>query len=322
MADLEHPAATGDKDDMAADRISGWIVKAIEDGHYTVEQIELLTAQKRKVNETIAALEQSLQFQNGHIASSSQAGASTSLLSVKTNQRPPLRTFAELLEPKRTLPVAEQPTTLRTNIFPECRWSSCHTCRPTFRDRAWQSLEGVLARNTPEQVSTAYGERRVTDVNIARKLGLRKPHTTFDSFEDLRSETSEEDDGVFHGRPSGRTDGEGEGQEDDSKGFRTSVKRAFRGMLMSRRRYSDSSSVGKKSWRKSSNDGGETEDFDVGLWTEMNSQLLREAAEVRSPGGAGMDGHEFEEGEVEVKEGVAVTEEAVDLGMADVIISV
>lgn len=324
MAEIEHPAANSEEDRRAADQLSGWIVKAIENGHYTVEHVELLEAQKRRVNETITALEQSLRIEHGHVTLSLPSGAPTSLPSVETNRRPPLRTLTDVAEAKSTLPVAEQLARLKINLFPECSWSCCHTCRPTYRDRSWQSLEGVLASNPTEYVSTDLGERRVTDVKVARNLGLRKPRLIFDSFDDLRTETSEEDGGVSLGNHIRQTDGESEEQEgnESSVGFRASVKRAFRGMLISRRRHSSSSGISKKSKRRASKEEGQTEEFDVRLWNEMNSQLLQDAVEVRLPGEDGLDGLDFKEGEVEVEEGVAVTEEAVDLRTADIIISV
>ncbi len=62
------------------------------------------------------------------------------------------------------------------------------------------------------------------------------------------------------------------------------------------------------------------EELDGNLWSEMSNQLLRDTAEGQLPGEGGMDDLELKE--VEVEEGVAVTEEALDLGTADIIISV
>ena len=66
----------------------------------------------------------------------------------------------------------------------------------------------------------------------------------------------------------------------------------------------------------------DSSEWNVGLWKDLNDELLHEASNVPLPGHDGMDGLGGEEGEIEVEEGVAVTEEGVDLGMADVIMSV
>ena len=67
-----------------------------------------------------------------------------------------------------------------------------------------------------------------------------------------------------------------------------------------------------------------TLDFDMDLWKELNENLLRVASNVRLPGCDGMDGLEAEAktGEVEVGDGVAVMEESVGMGTADVIMAV
>lgn len=323
-AESEDAAEIQQTHDEGADQISGWMVEAINNGHYTVEQVERLKAQKRRVNETIAAVEQTLKFEHGQVTMRTPPGASTSLPAVNTKTRPPLRTVSKAADRKPTLAVAEQLATLKMKLVPECHWCCCHACRPTYRDRSWQTFETILSRDTTEHGSTKFGERKVIDVNVARNLGLRKPCLVFGLSEDLRTETSEDDSGSSSSKHSRLTDGEGEGQHGDeaSASTRTEVKRAFRGMLMSRRRHSYSSSISKKSRRRSSEGGEGTGEFNGTLWNELNNQLLRDATEVRLPGKDGMDGLEFEEGEVEVEDGVAVTEEAVDLGTADIIISV
>lgn len=326
MAENEHAAAIPERIIRAADQLSVWVVEAIKNGHYTVEQVKLLEAQKRSVNDTVAALEQYLHLEHRDVTLDFPPGASTSPPSVETNSLTSVQTVTDVAKTTSTLSVTEQLARVRMDLFPDCRWSCCHTCRPMYRDRSWQSLEGVLASNTTEHTSPDFGERRVTHINIARNLGLRKPRRMFDCFEDLRSVTCDEDGGVSLGKHFGQAGGEGEEQEggESSISFRTSVKRAFRGMLMSRRRHSSSSGVGKKLKRRSSKQGGDTEELDGNLWSEMSNQLLRDAAEVQLPGEGGMDDLELKEGkvEVEVEEGVAVTEEALDLGTADIIISV
>lgn len=67
---------------------------------------------------------------------------------------------------------------------------------------------------------------------------------------------------------------------------------------------------------------GDRADFDIGLWREHNDEILHTASNVKLPGHDGMDGLEDQTKEVEVGDGVAVTEEAVDTGTPDVIMAV
>ena len=64
---------------------------------------------------------------------------------------------------------------------------------------------------------------------------------------------------------------------------------------------------------------------DLGLWRDRNSSgLLAHATRTRLPGQDGTDGLDIETGggEVIVDNGIAVTEEAVDLRSADIIMAV
>lgn len=70
----------------------------------------------------------------------------------------------------------------------------------------------------------------------------------------------------------------------------------------------------------SSKDVNAIDGSDLGLWRSLDDELLQLAASVHLPGHDGMDGLGFEDTEIEVEDGIAVTEEGVDLGTADVII--
>ena len=124
------------------------------------------------------------------------------------------------------------------------------------------------------------------------------------------------------------------------------MKRALRSMLMSRR-PSARSLVGLtrrralRGGRESSSEETEEDarEFDMGLWKELNDELLREAAgvalpgervEVNGDGGAVEEEEDEDEDEGEGEEvgvrggggveGVAVTEEAVETGVVDVVL--
>lgn len=321
--EMEYDAGLQEKIDGTMDQLSGWIVKAIKDGQYTAEQVEVLKAQKRKVKETITALEDSLRVSKHEATTKNQLDTSTTFSSTDSSSALPFPVITGTRDgqaTQQTPEVAEQP---RAKLFPDCQWKCCHACRPTYQDRAWQGLDGVLAGDATPFVIEEFGRYRVSDANIARKLGLTRP-PIFDSFENMEVASTEGEESHFSDLDLHRVNELDEDREEDSssKGFRASVKRAFRGMLMSRQLEGLSTQISAKSRRKSSRSEGYAQEFDIGLWRIMNDELLHIAANTRLPGHDGMDGLEFETGEVEVEGGVAVTEEAVDLGTADIIMSV
>lgn len=121
----------------------------------------------------------------------------------------------------------------------------------------------------------------------------------------------------------------------ESKGFRNNIKRAFRDMLMGRRdsmaststRSSVSTARPSRHIRRHARlrEESSTDDpmeFDLGMWERRSRELLEEASHVRLPGHDGHDGLDAQAEEVNVENGVAVTEEGVNTGTADIIMSV
>ena len=105
------------------------------------------------------------------------------------------------------------------------------------------------------------------------------------------------------------------------------MKRAFKSMLM--RRPSSRSNLRKRKGRDSTESTSTEVDaaaFDMGLWTELNDELLREASSVPLPvkDSIDTDGSNEEAGLIEEGDigGAAVTEEAAETGTSDIIMSV
>ena len=111
------------------------------------------------------------------------------------------------------------------------------------------------------------------------------------------------------------------GVEPESKGFRESMKRAFKGMLASRqsKNYSELNRK-EKSEAGSSTSELDAFEFDVGLYRELNDEVLKEASAIPLPN----DSTEVLDAGVEdsLVAGVAVTEEAAETGTADIILSI
>ena len=183
--------------------------------------------------------------------------------------------------------------------------------------------------------------RRTSDARVVRKMGLHEPRPSrphLRSLDSISLYSTTPSGKIMHANDTSRRststtnpsaladtiDISDARIEPESRGFRDSVKRAFRGMLSNRKRDSTASRDCARSPRKArfteeEDDGVE---FDMDLWRHLNDELLRQASGVPLPGHDGMDGLSHEEGEIEVENGVAVTDEGVDLGMADIIMSV
>lgn len=353
----EDPRQGWEDASMPTAELSPWIEQAIKDGHYTADQIVKLRAQKQHVVDTArAATDQFEQIQADNTNSSTHTP--TTLQSVDANPHLPFPVINEVQErsvtspPTDNAPLALQP---KLRMFPFCKFCACQLCRPTHRDRAWQRFDDIF-KNDHEIPFIHYEDtnRPMASASIMSKIGLRPPRLprrpllrAFDS----RAFYSRNEDGqiVFNNtnnnngslRKSGdptnpSTDIADVKVEAESKGFRESMKRAFKGMLMTRR--SSSRSMRKRKARDESDTSDEDAvEFDMGLWKELNDELLKEASGIPLPGKDSIEGLSKEVAEMGVNDvgggvgkaggvggvgGVAVTEEAADLGTADVIMSV
>ncbi|KAL8964675.1 MAG: hypothetical protein Q9197_006849, partial [Variospora fuerteventurae] len=314
--------------------LAPWIQDAIAKGHYTEAQVEKMVAQRQKVLDTVSASEthfRKTQSSPRRMSSRKSRALSTS---IEANAHLPFPVITEVAS--STTDTTRQPIDRsngpRPRIFPLCRYRACQLCRPTYRDRTWQVLEDAfITKVTPPDIYENDPTRPLSDPYVLRTLGLRKakagrpPLRTFDSM-GIYTINAQGQLALSSGNGTRSTalndlsaDVADQKAEADSQGFRDSVKRAFKGMLLSRKRDSGSSKYSRGSSRKKRIPDDGSAEFDLSLWRELSEELLREAARIPLPGHDGKDGLEAEEDEVEVEDGVAVTEEAVDLGTADII---
>lgn len=313
-----------------ATNLNPWVEKAFQEGHYTVDQVTILRAQRQKVLDAIAAAEDFIKKHPENISNSLPPLSAVTSPSVDASTSLPSTPTGEVQDSKELEPppvLAEPPP--KPSMFPFCKLRYCQNCRPTFRDRTWIKFEDVFARDSPiPTVDFEHDNRPTSRVDVMRNLGLRQRRRSkhsFRSFDSARrysvSLTRQLLPNSLHNRLSanliGTHESPDQGTEPESKGFRDSVKSAFRSMLMHRQRDSTSTRSGRKG-----KGGWDDMEFDIALWRDLNDELLQEASSVPLPGHDGMDGLGSEVGEMEVEEGVAVTEEGVDLGMADIIMSV
>ncbi|KAI4183833.1 MAG: hypothetical protein L6R41_005156 [Letrouitia leprolyta] len=317
--------------------LSPWIQKAIANDHYTEADVERMLSQRQKVMDTISASEAHFRKLQSTGKRLSKRNSKATSASVDVNGHSPSLVVTEVAASNEDTvrQSIDQSSELRPRIFPVCRYRACQLCRSTYRDRTWQIFEhSVKTQIMPPDIYDDDMDRPVSNINLLRTIGIRKPKAgrpplrTYDS---LGIYTINSDGQLALKRGgSHRSAVLNENSADladqiveaDSKGFRDSVKRAFKGILISRKRESWSSKYSRKSTKKTEVLEDDGEEFDLGLWKELSEELLHEAASIALPGQDGKDGLEAQEDEVEVEDGVAVTEEAVDLRTADIIMSV
>ena len=318
-------------------RLSPWIEKAILAGHYTREQELLLRLQKQNVNVKISAATAHFhETEAGNTASSKQSP------SLDTNSYLPFPVINQVSEPP---PDDNLPSPPKSRIFPYCEHRACHNCRSTFRDRAWQRFDDIFEDTTVPSIDFENDDRPLANPAIVATLGLHEPKRlrpqrpllhTFDSMGIHRARSGRRALEAATANDPDSVDVADQREMSESKGFRNSIKRAFRDMLMSRRESMASTTSSKRSsvstTRPSRNisrrarlrEEAPTDDpmdFDLGLWQRRSEEILREASRIKLPGHDGHDGLESQAEEVEVMDGVAVTEEAVDTGIADIIMA-
>lgn len=323
-SDLEYEYDTSEyntsNDSINVTRLSPWIEKAIQQGHYTPDQILLMRVQRQNVVQSIAAAEEYM-MEHPELHSPPATHQSTITLTAKIKGLLPDRSRSEIQAVKEPEPSPEA-VNLRTaskpQVFPACKFRYCQICRPTFRDRAWIKFDDIFAdESCASSIDFDHDDRPISLLNIVCNIGLREARLPRSQYGPKRHLLPS---GLYHRRTISPDDPR---IESERNSFRRGVMRAFRGMLMSGRRSSRSRSRPASRRRaQTSKDVDAMNGSDLGLWRSLNDELLQLAASVRLPGHDGMDGLGTEDAEIEVEDGIAVTEEGVDLGAADVIIHV
>lgn len=337
---------------MPTTQLSPWIEKAIKEGHYTSEQVNFMRAQKQKVFETAkTAIER---FQQSQISQKTGSISRNVSQSVDANPHLPFPVINEVED--ATSETATQP---KLRMFPHCDFRACQMCRPTFRDRTWQCFDHIFDLEMSVHVSSIQDDRRpLSSVSVMQEIGLREPPAERPSLSRAQGSgiysLNETGRVVLQNNPYGRskigipssnqasvdtadsTDiADVELEEPESKGFRESMKRAFRSMLLTRR-----NSRKRKGKDSSESTSAEVDaaTFDMGLWQELNDELLKEASSVPLPVKESIDtdGTNEEAGLIETDglieddallegidiAGAAVTEEAAETGTSAIIMSV
>ncbi|KAL8711931.1 MAG: hypothetical protein Q9225_007021, partial [Loekoesia sp. 1 TL-2023] len=263
--------------------LTPWIQEAIAKGQYTEEEVERMVAQRQKVIDTISASEAHFK-KTQSTGKRMSARSSTSTTSVDATGHFPFAVITEVARTSQDMKrqSLDQSTNARPRIFPLCRYRACQLCRPTYRDRTWRVLEDAFkAKVLPSDLYENESDRPVSDLDVVRTIGIRKANRTrppLRAFDNTGIYTINAEgqlalkNGTAHRStdlneiPADLAD---QKLDADSRGFRDSVKRAFKGMLISRKRESWSSKYSRKSSRKMGILEDDSAEFDLGLWREL-----------------------------------------------------
>ena len=324
---------------LEAVKLKPWMEKAILEGHYTADEITILRCQRQKVITTIAAAEN--EFATRH-KSAPTPPRSTSLFMAPACETIPYpqatQDSAEDVEVKEPLVVCDSAQVPK--LISDCVYQSCQVCRPILRDRAWQHIgrktDSPVAPETPDSSDE---NRPISDANLVRCLGLYKPkaqHGSMNLF--LTNEEQDHELATDEDRTTDDTSPEGsqtesEPQKSTAMGIRAGARSAVRNMMArprqdstdsraskesknsgkwSKRRESVRDSVLKKYVENFGRDIGDPSGYEEGspityrTWRNASGSSAKKQKQERGSG-------------LRVNNGVALTEEAVDLGTADII---
>ncbi|KAI9894373.1 MAG: hypothetical protein M1814_003129 [Vezdaea aestivalis] len=201
-----------------------------------------------------------------------------------------------------------------------CDWKLCHACRHTTIERAWCHIDTVLALPTATVLELA-GTRpnlRVSDVRHVRNLGLRSNPRASASAADIASAHAYYDMDYENMYDSGSSSASS-GTLPRSRTFRHSMSEIFKNM-MGRRSVPQLSGYRKESQQKP------MEEVDIADWNGVEvgsreAKLQLTAAATPLPGTDDEDEvDEFGSGPVAVTGGLAVREQAVTDGAADLVV--
>ncbi|KAL2418573.1 hypothetical protein ABEF91_004120 [Exophiala dermatitidis] len=244
--------------------LSPAVVQAIGEGQYTDEQIRILVKQKEKVRETILVAGARPPTASTVTTMSSSSEGTFSILPQSTTFSTTSTTglddeikaaynWKELQEAWMSEP-SMPPADSRLRALPAdfgtlshgamlpvdqiCDLKICHTCRPTYRERAYQSLNHILQSPVQSPPIWELENRRVSDARIVAQI--RQP-TVPRFYPGTSIQSFESDNGVLemaipyiNGSGSSQNDSETHSVRKRS-GFRETVRKA-----LARARHDDS----------------------------------------------------------------------------------
>jgi len=323
---------------LEAVKLKPWMEQAILEGRYTPDQVTILRAQRLKVINSIAAAE--YEFAQHHKPAPTPP-RSTSLPTAPTYDRAlPITVSQDTTEEAEVKePVVTDESIPVPKLVSDCEYKTCQVCRPISRDRAWQRI-GPLPEDSinPAVPDFAAENRPISDANVVRYLGLHKTKlehdltTLFNTNDEQDQDLVTDDDRTTEDTGQEDSPAESDLQKMAAFGGRAGARSARRNMMVrprqestdsrtskdsnnsgkwAKRRESVRDSVLKKYMEKFGRDLGDSSVYEGGPTTykSWKNGLGSSAKKEKKERGSGL----------RVNNGVAVTEEAVDLGTADII---
>lgn len=187
--------------DVRLHTLSPHIIRAIGEGQYTDEQIKTLIQQKEKVRDLILAQEPRPATASTATTSSSSLSSSSSSRYDSLSTLPKSTTFSTtstasldeeirkaydwnelqkvwMSEPTLAFPDSALPNLTQSHLtshnsipsLKDCSFKICPTCRPTYRDRAFQSLNGFLNNPVKTPPSWELDNRPISDAHLLAKV--------------------------------------------------------------------------------------------------------------------------------------------------------
>lgn len=179
--------------------MSASVIKQMNAGAYTYDQIETLLAQRRHVLDTIRKIKhpsttsvpptpknvnrpseqpEDVIASVGTTAAPAGQNLSTTALSV-TPAGKPCNTRADSMAatPGAASAKSGASESPKKQLKPKevCNYQVCHNCRPFFQDRLASNLAPMLSSEAPALAEIEHGMLPVHDAAVVSKLGLRRP---------------------------------------------------------------------------------------------------------------------------------------------------
>lgn len=170
-ATSDAPCTTNGEDDQTT-QLNDWVLRAIEDGHYTDDQIKILQAQRSNVRDTIAKNYQpqlpKQEEEEDDACSSATPDEDAMDTLISEQQRADfltvqlkhflglLRADEETSTTTATGSLATTTATATTTTTTTCQLRLCHYCFPSGKDRTWLSLNELCA--DPGSVAVSPGD--------------------------------------------------------------------------------------------------------------------------------------------------------------------
>jgi hypothetical protein len=173
-------------------QLKQWMYEAVLKGQYTVEQFSTLFQQRQAVKKAIfsqgSGTATPSTLASSDYSSKSSDLTSTTLTSIASSypevgielsldkngmfvQDKHHQRAADQLLDERDITTVNKTSDLS---YPACTWTCCHTCCPTYHDRAWQSLDPIVNAPTKAPPAWEFKNRRISDARIVANIGLPK----------------------------------------------------------------------------------------------------------------------------------------------------